>query len=124
MPIAQFTANGQDFVVAPRTEYEALLQRVEDAEDEAAMAEFRAAKARGEALTMPRDQWARIRAGESPLRVIREYRGLTQAELGVAAGVEQAQISVIESGKRAGSVATLKSLAKALGAPVDQLTGG
>jgi mRNA interferase RelE/StbE len=86
--------------------------------------DYLAARARGEGLSLPRDLWARIRAGESPVRVIREYRGLTQAQLGESAGVDQSQISTIESGKRRGAVATLKALAKAMGSPVDVLIEG
>ena len=73
---------------------------------------------------MPRDQWARIRAGETPLRVIREFRGLTQAQLGEKAGIDQGQISTTENGKRRGAVGTLKALAKALEAPLDVLVDG
>ena len=62
-----------------------------------------------------------LRAGESAVRVIREYRGLTQTQLGEASGVEQSHISAIENGKRQGAVGTLAALAKALGAPVDML---
>jgi len=72
---------------------------------------------------MPRDQWARIRAGESALRVIREYRGLTQAQLAEKAGIEQPQISAIENGRRTGTAQTLKALATALGAPLEVLVG-
>ena len=127
MNAPHFTANGETFVVIPLSEYEGFLrlaEKAEDAADEAVMEEWEAAKARGEDLSMPRDQWARVRAGESPVRVIHEYRGLTQAQLGEKAGVDQSQISTIESGKRKGAIGTLKALAKALGSPVDVLVEG
>lgn len=97
---------------------------VDDAEHRRLNNEHLAAVAGGENLFMPRDRWARIRAGESPLRVIREFRGLTQAQPGEAAAIDQGQISTIENGNRRGAVGTLKALAKALEAPLDVLVEG
>ena len=74
-------------------------------------------------LAMPRDQWGRIRAGEAAVRVVREYRGLTQADLAAASGVARPEISAIETGARRGTVDTFKALAKALRAPLDVLVG-
>jgi mRNA interferase RelE/StbE len=80
-----------------------------------------AANARGEWLSMPAAQWDRIRDGVSPVRVIREYRGLTQTRLARESGVDQSQISAIENSRRTGTAATLKAIAKALGAPLEVL---
>ncbi len=131
MDAPQFTANGETFVVIPLSDYERLRRLAEEADDEADEAvhrrindDYLADRARGEDLSMPRDQWARIRAGDSPVRVIREYRGLTQAQLGELAGVDQSQISTIENGKRQGAIGTLKALAKALRSPMDVLVEG
>jgi DNA-binding XRE family transcriptional regulator len=77
----------------------------------------------GRDLAMPRHQWARIRAGEAAVRVVREYRGLTQADLAEASGVARPEISAIETGARRGTVDTFKALAKALRAPMDVLVG-
>ncbi len=64
----------------------------------------------------------RLITGESrPLRLWREYREMTQVELGDAAGVRQATISQIERGEIDGKATTLKALADALGCIVDDL---
>jgi antitoxin component HigA of HigAB toxin-antitoxin module len=56
--------------------------------------------------------------GATPLRAWREHRGLTLQALADAAGLSKPYVSQIESGKRAGTAATLKKLASALGVPV------
>ncbi len=52
------------------------------------------------------------------IRRIRKERGLTQRGLAAAAGVDQATISMAESGKRRPHLETLDSLADALGVEV------
>jgi mRNA interferase RelE/StbE len=128
MSAPEFMANGEAFVVVPLREYQALRRLAEEAEDAADEADARrlhdehlAAKARGEWLSMPAAQWDRIREGASPVRVIREYRGLTQTRLAQQSGVDQSQISAIENNRRTGTAATLKAIAKALGAPLEAL---
>lgn len=58
---------------------------------------------------------------DNPLKVFREYRKLSQTALSEKSGVGQNMISEIESGKKKGSVATLKALAIALDIEVDDL---
>ena len=126
----QVTIKDETFVLVPLTEYTYLSRFADAVEDEAEEAwaakiydDHMAAKARGEDLGMPRDQWARIREGDSPVTVVREYRGLSQKALSEKSGIAQSEISSIESGKRRGSVDTLKALARALGAPLDVIAG-
>ena len=52
------------------------------------------------------------------IRRIRKERGLTQRGLAAASGVDQATISMVESGKRRPHLETLDSLADALGVEV------
>ena len=73
------------------------------------------------AETFPAEVAERIFAGEQPLRVFRDHRGLTQAELAARSGVGQNVVSRIELGKKTGTVGTLAALAKALGVTVDDL---
>lgn len=126
----QVTIKDETFVLVPLTEYTQLSRFADAAEDEAEEAwaakvydDHMAAKTRGEDLGMPRDQWARIREGASPVTVVREYRGLSQKVLSEKSNIAQSEISSIESGKRRGSVDTLKALARALGAPLDVIAG-
>jgi DNA-binding XRE family transcriptional regulator len=85
-----------------------------EAEEEAAdRAAYLEAKARDEEA-LPHAVVKRLVAGEHPVKVFREHRGLTQAELAERAGSRAAYISQIETGKREGSRAMLRKLAKAL----------
>jgi DNA-binding XRE family transcriptional regulator len=82
------------------------------------------AKARlasGEDELVPAEFARRLVAGESPLRVFRNWRGLTQARLAELAQVNRVQIAAMEAGRKTGSVETVKRLADALGVTVDDL---
>jgi len=57
-----------------------------------------------------------------PLRIWREYRGLTQQQLANAAGVGKSYISQIEAGKKQPTVAVLQELARALAVDMEDLT--
>ena len=70
---------------------------------------------------MPGAVFARIIDGENPVRVIREWRGLAQAELARRAGLHRVQVHDVETGKSRGSVATLKAIAAALNVSLDDI---
>ncbi|TCM39135.1 helix-turn-helix transcriptional regulator [Novosphingobium sp. ST904] len=110
-----------EMVTIPLEEYQALQEAAEDLADLRASERVKAAVERGEDEYVPAELVKRILAGESPLRVWREYRGLTQLALSAATGVNRVQIAQIEGGKRIGSVQTLKNLAEHLGVTVDDL---
>lgn len=55
------------------------------------------------------------------MRAFRAWRGLSAAEPALRSGVHPVQGHEIETGKKRGSVDTLKRLAEALGALVDDL---
>lgn len=124
---SKISLDGKDYIILPLADYDALRAAAEEAEDEAAGVEAMAArddaKARGEYISMPESEWAHIEAGESPVRVVRLFRGLTQTELSEKSGIRRPEISAIEAGTRRGTVDTLKALAKALGVPLDVIAG-
>lgn len=66
-----------------------------------------------------------LQAGEIPLETpmtlkgMREFRGLTQAQLGEKSGIAQGYIALLENNKREGSLSTMKKLAIALDVPLD-----
>ncbi len=70
---------------------------------------------------MPITVFKRILDGENPVRVLREWRGLTQAELARRAGLHRVQVHDIETGKSRGSVDTLMAIADALGVALDDV---
>ena len=62
-----------------------------------------------------------LQGQEHRLRIWREHRGLTQTELGAISGVQQGYIAQIESGRKTGSIETLKKLSAALRIDIDDL---
>lgn len=66
----------------------------------------------------------RLIDGGNPLKVWRQYRGMSQSELARVSGASRVQIVDIESGRVTGSVRTLRSLADALGLNLDDLAPG
>jgi DNA-binding XRE family transcriptional regulator len=82
--------------------------------------EAKRAIAAGEEL-VPGDIVFAILDGENPVKVWREYRGMTQQQLAEAAGISASYLSQIESGKRTDSAEVLVAIAKALRLTVDDL---
>lgn len=105
------------FAVLPYPEYAALVRRADDIEDATAARQARAALAAGTEELLPLAVAQRIWGGESRVRVYRERRGLSQAELGRQAGVRQGTISDIETGAK-GSLGTMRKIAQALGVSI------
>ena len=105
------------FAVLPIAEYERLL---EAADEVSGIRAFDAYKA-NPPEAFPEDVANRLVAGEHPVKVFREYRGLTQARLALAVGLRQAYISQIEARSRVGSLEVLGRIAGALGVDLDDL---
>lgn len=115
------TPTGERLAILPEADYLALVEAADDASDREAVHRFRAALTSGEEEALPSEMVDRILAGESPVRVWREHRGLTAQALAEAAGLASSYVSQIETGKRDGTVDTLVKLADALGVLVDDL---
>jgi len=113
-----------EMAILPRAEYEALIERLEEAEEDAGTVRLidRGLREIAEgAPTFPMDVANRIADGENPVRVFREWKGMTQVELAARTGLSQGHVSDIESGRRVGTVAALRMVADALGVPLDLL---
>ena len=111
-----------DLVTLRRPDWEAVLERLEDAEDSVTVLEHQLAKARGEVSEMLTPEEAtRLIDGESPLRFWREKRGLTLRGLASAADVSPSLVAEIEGGTKTGSVETLRKLAHQLKVDLDTL---
>lgn len=115
-----------EMVTIERSHYESLLKAKEtidaleareDAADVAAVRNFLANPGEG----VPDWVFSRILHDENPVLVYREWRGLTAAELARRAGLHRVQIHDIETGKRKGSVTTLKKIALASGILLDNI---
>ena len=86
-------------------EVRALLARTEGAED------------------IPLDIVKSLSRGESPVRIWRKRRGMTQIELARASHLSDSYLSKIENGKSDGTLRTLRAIARALGVDLDLLVG-
>jgi len=115
-----------DTVILSRAEYEALIERIEDAEDNAFLD---AVDARERAIGtenaradyLPAELVRRLIDGEHPVRVWRAHRGLTREALAAAAGVAPSYLSEIETRRKPGSFHALARLAAALHISLDDL---
>ncbi len=117
------TPSGERLVLLAEADYAALVEAAEDNADRVAIADFRRRIAAGEDEFVPSAIVERLLSGESRVRVWREHRGLKAAELATRAGIAQAFLSQIETGKREGTVETYRKLADALGVTLDDLAG-
>jgi len=110
-----------DMVTITRAEYLMLLAAAEQVSDLNAYDRATTRIAAGDDEMIPGAFANRLLDGESPLRVYRDLRGLTQTALSDLSGVNRVQIADIEAGRKSGSVATLHKLAEALAVTVDDL---
>jgi DNA-binding XRE family transcriptional regulator len=113
---------GEDLVVLPRRRYEALLARAGDPLAGEAPADA-AAPQTAAAAALPPKVLERITAGENTILVLREFRGLSQAELARRADLAQPFVSKLERSVAGGSLRTMRALASALDAPLDLMLG-
>ena len=118
---AQFikTPGGEDLAVLPRSEYEALVQALEEAEEDLAdIAAYDAAKADplgSEPLPVGVSQG--IMKGNGLVKSLRLWRELSQAVVAARAGISQGFLSDIESRRRKRTPEVSRKLAKALEIP-------
>ncbi|MGG7581013.1 helix-turn-helix domain-containing protein [Rhizobium sp. Nf11,1] len=111
--VQRITIEGKGYVLLPEDDYQDLV----DASEASAI------KARIDAgeETWPSEVVNAIIDGENAIRVFRKYRGLTIEELAAKAGLSQPFVSQIETGKKEGSIAALKAIARVLGVDLDDI---
>lgn len=110
-----------EWAVLPYAEYLQLLEQAEMLED---IRDYDAAKAaleNGDDELIPAEVVYAILDGENPIKVWREYRGLTQQQLADNAGISKPYISQIETGKRTGTTEILSAIAKTLDVSLDEV---
>lgn len=115
------TPSGDDMAILPRKDYEELLQRLaEFEEDEEDIALYDARKA---ALNpaLPSEVSQRILKGESLLKAIRHWKDMTQMQVEFKTDIAQGYLSDLESGRRKGTDETLRKLATLYDVPSEWL---
>ena len=121
MNVQVIEKNGQiEWAVITYAEYQKMLDAVEMVEDIRAYDEAKAKLEAGEEVIPSKVVYALL-DGENPIRVWREYRGLTQQHLAEKAGISKPYLSQLESGKRNGTTDVLKTLAQALQVSLEDL---
>ncbi len=110
-----------EYAVIPYELYEQLVEDAETLQDIRDIDEIKARIESGEEELIPAHVPYAIIDGENPVKVWREYRGLTQQQLAEAAGISAAYLSQIETGKRAGKTAVLQAIARAMNLDLDDV---
>jgi hypothetical protein len=119
------TPSGEELVVLPRADYEALLERADHEDEDAgdiAIYDARKAELAAGGVVLPPEVSAALLRGESRLKAIRNWRGETQLRLTLETGIGQGYLSDLESGRRTGTPETIAKLAKALDVPLEWLS--
>jgi DNA-binding XRE family transcriptional regulator len=96
-------------------EYEDLLDAADAADAHRVLAEIEV----GRQEWVPGEIVDRLLDGDNRIRVWRDHRGMSGAELAAAAGISGAYLSELEAGKKTGGLATLRKLATALRVDLD-----
>ena len=121
MSVQIIEKNGKpEWAVVPYKDYQKLVELAEDAEDIRAADAVRAAIERGEDEFVPHDIAMRL-CEENPIRVWREYRKLSAAELAEKSKISKPYLAQLEGGDRQGTVKILKRLANVLSVSIDDL---
>jgi len=123
------TPQGEKLAVIPLDEYENLCARAKFEEEEDELRpevrreieeSLRRIKA-GKEKTIPGDVVHAEIDGDHPVRAWRKYRKLTAEKLAKKARMNRVYLTQIENGKRKGTAAIYKALAKALDCRMDDL---
>lgn len=109
------------FAVLPIDEFNRLIEPLKDAEDAATLERLAADVASGDEKTYPHEVIQALVDGVHPVKVFREYRNMTPAQLALACDVTPAHIYQIENGKRSMSVDLLRKMTQALDVDADML---
>ena len=114
-----------DSVTLSRTDFDTMLEELEDAEDRLAVLEdcLLDLKPEQDRLLLSMADTTRIIDGVSPVTVWRERRGMTRAELALAAGLDEASLVAIEAGG-AVEASSLDGIANILNVPPAMLSLG
>jgi hypothetical protein len=114
-------AETADTVTLSRADYEAMLDALEDAADLAAIRDVSARVAAGQDEYVPSAVIERLAAGEHPVRVWREHRGMTGRALAEAAHIPASYLCDIEAGRQPGSFQAMAAIAAALRVDMEDL---
>ena len=110
-----------EWAVLPYDVYLQLTEKVEMLLDTRDYDRVKLAIEQGEMEVIPSEVTFALLDGEQPIKVWREYRGLTQQQLAAAAGISVPYLSQIENRRRTGTKEVLLAIARALNLTLDDI---
>lgn len=112
----QFIENAgkRQYAIIPYALYQRLAAIIEDAEDIQALEEF---YKQDDGFRIPGDLLQRELAGESPVKLWREHKGMTQKQLADMANMEQLVLAQVENGSLSIPEEDIAKLAQILAVP-------
>lgn len=113
-----------EMAIVPRMEYERLKAIEQETKEDAGVAALIARAKKeiaGGAPLIPKEVVDRLANGDNPIRVLRQFREETQAELATGVEITQHYLSDLETGKRKGPLELHQKIARYLGVPLDLL---
>jgi DNA-binding XRE family transcriptional regulator len=113
-----------EVAIIPRAEYDRLKQLSdEEAAEDIGTAKLIARSKKDKGPLLPLAVVQQLANGENPIKVLRKFRGMTQAELATSKSVQITQnyLSDLEKGKRKGPIELHRKIARALSVPLDFL---
>jgi DNA-binding XRE family transcriptional regulator len=121
-PVQVIERDGKpEWAVLPYDVYLRLAEEAEMLQDIRDYDSVKTAIERGEEELIPSEVTFAILDGDNPIKVWREYRGITQQQLAEAVGISTPYLSQIENQKRTGTTEVLKAIAKALKVTLDDI---
>ena len=110
-----------EWAILPYEDYLQLIEQAELLEDIRDFDATSAAIERGDEELIPAEVVNTILDGKNPVKVWRDYRGLTQQQLADTVKISKPYLSQIETGKRNGTTDVLSAIAKALDISLEQI---
>jgi DNA-binding XRE family transcriptional regulator len=110
-----------EWAVVPYEAYVQLVEKAEMAQDVQDYDRAKAALENGDDELVPSEVVYAILDGGNPIKIWREYRGLSQHEMAEKIGISVPYLSQMETNKRKGSLGVLSAIAKALRVSLDTI---
>lgn len=122
MTVQYIEKNGRrEYAVVPIDEYERLVAAAEMADDILTYDNAKSQVREGDDEAVPSEVVNRLLDGDNPIRVWREFRGLTQQQLAERIGITESSLEQIESGMEEVRIQTLSRIANVLHVMVDDI---
>lgn len=122
MSVQVISQNGKpEYAVLPYSDYLVLLEQAEMLEDVQSYDEAKSSIASGNEELIPASIANALADGDNPIKVWREYRGLTQQKAAEEIGISIPYVSQLETNKRKASIDVMKKMALLLNVDIDDL---